>query len=309
MKNIITQYNIKYFIIITLFVNSVKINAQTPSDHLMMQKGLLCNVISYSNNSWTNYWEGTTKRSNTNLGTVTTQNVMYMGALGITNKLNVIAGLPYVWTRSTKSYLAGQSGIQDLSLWVKYQFLNKKGFNAFATLGGTLPMSHYVPDFMPFSIGTQSKSASGRVIMNYSAKNGLYFTAQGGITLRSNVKIDRNSFLFNNKLYDTNEMPVPNIGDGSVSIGFLNKKCQTALSIERFACLTGDNIRYNDAPLLSNKMSATSVAWFGKYNIKQFAITANIGKVIKGQNVGESTNITLGALYYFQVFKKHDATK
>lgn len=313
MKNIKSKINVLSTFVLIIFYTSFKALAQTPTDAIMMPKGTLCNLVAYSNSRWDTYWEGATKRSNSNIGTFTSQNIMYMGALGITDKLNLMATLPYVSTSSTKSYLQGQKGIQDLSVWLKYQVLEStSGFGAvkvFATGGASTPVSNYVADFLPFSIGSHAKTVSGRLIFNYSTRMGIYLTAQGGATLRSNVKIDRNSFLFNNKLYNTDKMPVPNIGDGSISLGFLNKRFQTVVTIDRFACLSGDDIRYNDAPLLSNKMSATSVSWLGKVTVGQFSIMANIGRVLKGRNVGEATNITVGALYFFQVFKKTEPTK
>ena len=65
-------------------------SAQTPTDGLMMPKGENCTVVAYSSSTWENYWEGATKRSNTNLGKFTSQNVMVMSALGINDKLNVV---------------------------------------------------------------------------------------------------------------------------------------------------------------------------------------------------------------------------
>ena len=143
-------------------------------------------MLAYSSSTWENYWEGANKRSNANLGKFTSQNVMIMSALGITNKLNLIVGLPYVKTSASVSYLAGQSGVQDLSVWLKYRILDKKtsfgDISLLATGGASTPTNNYVADFLPFSIGFQSKTASGRLILNYN-KNGFYVNAQGGVTL------------------------------------------------------------------------------------------------------------------------------
>ena len=282
-------------------------SAQTPTDGLIMQKGQDCSVVAYTSSSWTNYWEGATKRSNTNLGKFTAQNVMAMSALGITDKLNVIVALPYVWTSASVSYLQGQHGVQDFSAWLKYQLVEKNSsfgsFKLFATGGASVPTNNYVADFLPFSIGMGCKTASGRLILNYN-KNGFYINAQGGATLRSKVKIDRNSYIFSNKLYQSDKMPVPNAADGNIALGFVNKRFQTFVSLDQFGCLSGDNIRYNDAPILTNKMSSTSINWFGKVNIGKFSIIASAGKVLNGRNVGEATSFGLGGAYLFQIFNK-----
>jgi hypothetical protein len=74
--------------------------AQTNNDAIMMNKHQFCNGISYAYSTWTSYWEGTLKRTNENLGRVTTQALMYMPNYGITDNLNVMAGVPYVWTHA-----------------------------------------------------------------------------------------------------------------------------------------------------------------------------------------------------------------
>jgi hypothetical protein len=302
--------SIKKIAFLLIFMGGLAASAQTPTDGLMMKKGEDCTMLGYSSSTWENYWEGATKRNNANLGKFTAQNVMIMSSLGITNKLNMIVGLPYVWTSASVSYVKGQSDFQDLSLWLKYQLLKKEGsfgaISVFATGGASIPTTNYAADYLPFSIGMQSKTASGRLILNYN-KNGFYVNAQAGVIARSNTKIDRNSFIFNNKLYQSDEMPVPNAMDGSLSLGFVNQRFQTFVSLEQFGCLSGDDIRYNDAPILTNKMSSQSINWFGKYNIGKFSIIANFGKVLDGRNVGEATSFGIGGAYLFQVFNKEKA--
>ncbi|MBL7818805.1 MAG: hypothetical protein JNL70_27650 [Saprospiraceae bacterium] len=283
------------------------VSAQTPTDHLMMPKGTLCNFLGYSTSRWDNYWEGANKRINENIGTFKTENILFMAALGVTDKLNVMVGLPYVKTSSSASYLAGQQGIQDFSVWLKYNLIEKKGdfgtIKAFVTVGGSLPATNYNTDFLPFSIGLKAKTASGRLILSYANK-GFYATVQGGATLRSNVEIDRNSFIFNNKLYESNIMPVPNAADGSLTLGFANTRFQTAVSLDRFGCLSGDDIRYNDMPILTNKMEQTSVNWFGRVNLGHLSVIVNAGKVLNGRNVGEATSLGGSVLYWVQIFNK-----
>ena len=169
MKRISFYKKLTFFFVLLAGSQAV---AQSPTDGLMMPKGSLCNMIAYSNSSWDNYWEGANKRSNSNLGTFTSQNVMLMSALGLTDKLNVMVGLPYVKTSASASYLSGQSGLQDLSAWLKYRIIENKShlgdIKLFATLGGSIPTTNYIADFLPFSIGLHAKTASGRLIINYN---------------------------------------------------------------------------------------------------------------------------------------------
>jgi len=100
--------------------------AQTDIDAIMMEKKALCVGPMYSYSSWKNYWEGTLKRDNENLGTVSTQMIGVMGTYGVSKKLNVLFGAPYVITKASAGTLHGQKGIQDLSLFVKWRPFQKK---------------------------------------------------------------------------------------------------------------------------------------------------------------------------------------
>ncbi|MCC7465730.1 MAG: transporter [Saprospiraceae bacterium] len=290
----------------------VNLKAQTPTDGLMMPHGQLCILGQYSNSSWENYWQGETKRSNSNLGTVTTQSAMVMGNYGITSKLNVMLGLPYVWTSSDVSYITGQKGFQDLSLFLKYQLLERKAlggaFKIQTTGGLSTPVTNYTADLMPFSIGIHSKTASLRGILNYTADFGLYVTAEVGHTWRSNVIVDRDSYLFHNELVESDEMPVPNVFDYSARIGYINSRLQAELWYDAFTGLSGDDIRYNEAPQATNKMVAGQVGIFGKYFIiKRLALQAAVSQVLSGRNAGEAFTWSAGFTYFLDVNKKAEA--
>ncbi|MBK6996454.1 MAG: hypothetical protein IPH31_16545 [Lewinellaceae bacterium] len=283
--------------------------AQTPTDGLMMPQGQLCILGQYSNSKWENYWQGETKRSNLNLGNLTTQNAMLMGNYGITKNLNAMIGLPYVWTSSDVSYITGQKGLQDLSVFVKYQALEIEAaggaFKVQATGGLSTPVTNYTPDLLPFSIGLHSQTASLRAVLNYTADFGLYVTAQAGHTWRSNTTIDHNSYIFDNKLIYSDEMPVPNVFDYSARLGFIKPRYQAEVWYDAFTGLSGDDIRYNETPQASNKMAAAQAGVFGKYFItKRFALLASVSQVLSGRNVGEALTWTAGATYFLDINKK-----
>ena len=292
-----------YLAVVLLTAVSHIASAQMPNDGLMMQKRQWCNLIQYTHSSWDEYWEGANKRSNSNIGTFTNQNVMLMTNYGITDNLNVMAGLPYIWTDSD-SYLDGQSGLQDLGLWVKYQpyktALAGGEFKVQVTGGASLPVTDYVPDFLPFSIGLQSKTASLRGIVNYTHGSGFYITAQAGHTWRSNITIDREAYLYEDQLYYTDEMSVPNMFDATGRLGYIKNKIQAEVTLDYFTGLSGDDIRYNEMPLPCNKMQATTAGIFAKYFIwRGLAVQASYGQVLSGRNVGQSTTFAGGFTYFF----------
>ena len=278
------------------------VSAQMPGDGLMMPKRQWCTVLQYTHSSWDEYWEGENKRSNSNLGTFTSQNVMLMSNYGITDRLNIMAALPYVWMGSD-SYLQGEKGVQDISLWLKYQPFSTAfaggEFKVQVSGGASIPSHNYPADFLPFSIGLHSRTASQRGGLNYTHSRGFYFTAQAGHTWRGKVEIDRDSDLYDNVLYYTNEVPVPNMLDATGRLGFINKRLQAEVTLDYFTGLSGDDIRYNEGPFLTNKMQATTAGFFAKVFLGHYAIQASAGQVLSGRNVGQSTMFSGGITYQF----------
>lgn len=302
----------RFFYLLLLLVICGKAAAQGPNDGIMMPQGQLCIFGQYSNSEWENYWQGETKRSNLNLGALTTQSAMLMGNYGITTDLNVMLGLPYVWTSASSSYITGQKGIQDLSLFLKYQIMDMKAgkgnFKIQTTGGLSTPASSYTPDLLPFSIGLHSKTASFRGILNYTFDFGLYSTVQAGHTWRSSTKADRDAYLFDNQLIYSDEMPVPNLIDYSLRLGYIKPRFQAEIWYDAFKGLSGDDIRYNEAPQATNKMAASQAGLFVKYFVlKRLGLLATVSQVLDGRNTGEALTWTVGATYFMDINKKEAA--
>lgn len=279
------------------------LSAQQPNDAIYMDKNAICIVAAYGHNSWDTYWENTLKRQNLNIGTNTTQSFALMAAAGITDKLNLLVGLPYVSTRNSAGNLLGQKGLQDFSAALKYKLFNNEGLSLHGTLGGSIPVSNYVPDFLPMSIGLHSATASARLVFNYLHKSGIYFTAHGAYTARSNVRTDRDSYQANDKIYNSDELAIPNATDGGINIGYLKNSLQATLFLERFDCVGGDHIRRNDAPYPTNDMEATNIGAYVKFQPGHFGVNARYAYTTGGRNVGQTTSLMAGILYQFSIKK------
>jgi hypothetical protein len=299
---------VKYaFICLACLTSSVY--AQMPHDVIYMPKRTACIAVSYSNSSWKEYWENTLKRENLNMGTHTTQSIMPMVAVGFTDKLNLIIGVPYVSTKTSAGNLMGQKGIQDLSGWLKYQFVkNDKGISLHGVVGGSIPVGNYVPDFLPMSIGLQTKTATGRLIANYTHKSGVYLTAHASYILRSKIKVDRDAYQADNRVYNTNEVSVPNATDVAARLGYIKDggRIQAEFFAEHFTCVGGDNIRRNDMPFPTNNMTSSSIGFYGKYQPQNIGFNVRVAKVVDGLNVGQSMSFSVGLLYQLNYFKKEE---
>ena len=72
----------RYLLAVSISIVSLcSASAQTITDHLMMPKKDFCTGFMYTYDQWKNYWEGSLKRDNQNIGTLTTTQLMWRGVL------------------------------------------------------------------------------------------------------------------------------------------------------------------------------------------------------------------------------------
>jgi hypothetical protein len=277
--------------------------SQTADDAIMMGKKQWCNGLTYMNSSWKDYWEGTTKRENKNLGTVSTQSVMFMSTYGITNNLNAIVSIPYIWTHASAGTLHGLKGFQDIEMDIKYQFYSTKlGKNSnlsfFAVGGLSTPLQKYENDFLPMSIGLGSTNISGRLTADY--QNGIFFaTASSAYEWRSDVTIDRTSY-YTDEIHYTNKVDMPNQLNSNLFVGIRKPNLIVQAQLLNMYTFGGFDIRKNDMPFASNQMNMTSVGGHVKYFfsfLPNLAVVADADFTIAGRNVGQSQMYS-GGLYY-----------
>lgn len=305
-----TKYLTRIMICIAAVIPYTKSAAQTDADAIMTNKNQLCNGFLYNYSSWDHYWEGTFKRNNLNLGTVSTQSVMYMANYGITNNLNIIAGLPYVWTKASAGTLAGMKGMQDISAFLKWRFFNQKSGNnnvaVYAVGGFSTPLSNYTPDFQPLSIGMGSTNLTAKGMIDYRHKN---FTVTGSAAYiwRSNFTIDRDAYYENNQMFFTNEVQMPDVTNLQLRAGYRGKYLIAEGILNQMTTHGGGDITKNNMPFPSNRMNATSAGAFVKYTIPSFTHLELVGMAnytLTGRNVGQATSFSGGIFYIFYVNKK-----
>lgn len=283
--------------------------AQTDIDAIMMEKNAFCVGPMYGYSSWKNYWEGTLKRDNENLGKVSTQMYSIMGNYGITRKLNALFSVPYLKTKASAGTLHGMDGIQDLSLFLKWRPLQKKiddGRFSLFTIGGiSFPLGNYTPDFLPMSIGLRSKTASVRIMADYEQGN-FFGTVSGTYVFRSNIKIDRTSY-YTTEMHYTNEVEMPDAANFNLRAGFRNYRLIAEAVVNNWTTLGGFDITRNNMPFPSNKMNATMVGANVKYvipSLPQLSVVAGGMYTVAGRNVGQATTIYGSFFYVFDFSSK-----
>jgi hypothetical protein len=286
-------------------------NAQTDMDGLMMAKRNLCGGIVIGHSQWNHYWEGTLYRNNENIGTFTSQMAMAMANYGVSDKFNLIASAQYIKNQNSAGTLRGQQGFQDASLTAKWEFFGKSyqyayvSFLAFGTL--TAPLTNYVADYLPLSIGMQSKTASGKLMVDIQHKR-WFATASTQYTQRGNVSIDREAYYTTEMIY-SNLVAMPAVLSSNIRLGYRqNAELIVEAVYDRINTLGGFDIRRNDMPFLSNNMEASRIGLNWKIPVPKINGLSWLGAAtttIAGRNMGQSHMVMTGLVYQGEFTSKN----
>jgi hypothetical protein len=294
--------------VLLCFAFSELASAQTSVDAIMIPKNNFCGGLMFSNSRWNNYWEGTFKRSNGNIGTLNSNMLMLMGNYGISNRLNVLLSLPYVTNNTTAGTLHNQQGIQDAAVSLKWVPVTMKTgfgtFRLFAIAMGSIPIGNYQADFLPVAIGLHSRSLMFRGLADYQSGH-LFFSGSGEYMRRDNITIDRNSY-YTTEMHYTNEVGIPDGTNFNFRGGYRSSRLIAEAVLDNNTTLGGFDIRKNDMPFPSNKMNMTTVGVNFKYSftsVKGLELTGGSDYVVAGRNVGQSTMFRGGAYYLFSLKK------
>jgi hypothetical protein len=277
--------------------------AQTASDGMMIPKRTLMTGVVYAHDSWDQYWEGTLKRTNGNIGTLTTQSTTLVGAYGLTDRLGLMATLPYVRTHASQGVLHDLKGFQDLSITAKLRLFGTGPtshgvFNSFIAATGAVPVGSYTPDFYPLSIGTDGRRASAHLTLDYLSNSVWFANASAAYMFCSNVRLNRNSYYTNGQLYLTNEVEMPNVLDYTLSAGFARGNWRVPVTLVQQRTLGGGDIRRQDMPFVSNRMDFVKLGGGVMYELpKNLSVQLGAAHVLSGRNVGQSTTFTSGLMY------------
>jgi hypothetical protein len=294
--------------VLACVVFSQTVNAQTETDALMIPKNYFCAAGIYTHNSWDHYWEGTFKRENLNLGTISSNVYAVGGNYGLSNRVNVLFMIPYIKTNASAGTLRGQSGVQDISLAVKWLAVKQEVgtglLSLHAILSGVIPVGNYQADFLPLSLGMQTKSIALRGLVNYQV--GRFFVAGAGQYVRKdNITIDRDSY-YTTEMHYTNQVAMPNATNFLFSTGYRSLKFNAEATLTKVNTIGGFDITKNNMPFPSNNMDATSAGGVFKYMFQSIAgleLTAGGNYVLKGRNVGQNLSVFGGVYYVFSVKK------
>lgn len=300
-----------FFLAIFLFLMN-GIRAQTPTDAIMMKQRESCFALIYDHGAFDKYWEGGYLRSNGTIATVRRNTVLPMVAIGFFDRLNLIAAAPYIQTESSEpngGKFAGAKGFQDLSLALKAEVVNRqaeKGELAFlATLGFSTPLTNYLSDYRPYSIGFGANELSLRGILQYKWNNGLYARAALAYLWRGQTKAERD-YYYNNGSYYTAWMDVPSAWhyQGTLGKWMLDNSLKIEAVYTGLRSVSGDDIRPYIAPQPTNKvheglLGASAQYYFSKP--KGLGLLAYFSQMLSGRNTGKPSIFGGGITYQFKI--------
>ncbi len=275
-----------------------------------MPKGDVCWAALYTHDSWDEYWEGTLKRTNGNIGTLTRQSITPMFAFGISDRINVLAMLPWIRSEASGGQLKAVSGFQDLSLFVKIKAVDLTAgpgqFTIHPVVGFTVPTSNYLEDYAPFSLGMGCMDLSVRGILQYQLNMGLYVRGTASYQVRGNAKIERDFYYTTQGIYsDKVDMPNALTYSGTLGSWLFDNTLNVDFTYDGLNSYGGHDIRRQDAGFPSNKMVFTRVGGQIHYFlpfIKGMGVIVSGSKILTGRNVGQSTAFTAGLTYQHTLF-------
>ena len=289
--------------LILAMVSALPAAAQTIDDGSMRPKRTLSLGVLYAHDSWDEYWEGTLRRTNGNIGTLTTKSVTMMTGYALTDRLGLIAAIPYIWTHASQGVLHDMRGFQDLALGARFKLLSS-GSGRFGTFGASiagvaaLPTSDYTPDFYPLSIGTAGRRAAGHLTLDFRSNSNWFANASASYMWCSNVRLNRSSYYTNGQLYLTNEVVMPNVVNYALNAGVEVGRLRIPLSLVQQRTLGGDDIRRQDMPFVSNRMDFVKLGGGLMYGLpKNLSVSIGAARTLTGRNVGQSTTFTSGLGY------------
>jgi hypothetical protein len=277
---------------------------QTLEDAELLKPRELNATVMYGHDSWNEYWEGALKRSNDNIGTLSTSSVAWTAGYGVNDRLTVLASLPYVWTRASEGVLQGMQGSQDLSVMAKYRLVlatvGRARLKVLAVGAAGVPTSDYTPDFLPLSIGVHSKSVTARAAAHLQDETGWFLDGYAERMWRSNIKLNRVGYYANDQWIESDQVAMPDVAEYRGTIGWQRGAWCVPVGLTSHRTLGGSDIRRQDMPFASNRMNFTMAHAEVMYWLPRMSglrLDLGAAHTLSGRNVGQSTTIMTGLTY------------
>jgi hypothetical protein len=247
----------------------------------MRAKGHGTVALSYTRQSYDEFWAGTTKVSDPMVGEVTTDSTTLWLDYGVTDRVTVIANLPYIDTRSDGAAGFGQGALQDLTILGKYRFasVGKAVRSDFiGALGLRTIASNYEIQNSVVDIGDGTADWLARFI--YQLKVGRFYVSQ-------QIGFDRRGG------------EAPNGVPSHTEIGATWGRVTANVFYSRLHARSGTDIG-SGAPFPSNKeeYARTGARVFGRIG-EHLGLGGAFFTTLDGRNSGDASGVSVGINYDF----------
>lgn len=288
-----------------LFIfSTVTVSAQGMIDGYFKPKGHGSVTASFTQSTFDGFFVGDVKMDGVPVHNEISQQIISVyGMYGLTDRLTAIVSLPYISAQGNGDAdpVNGQtevSGIQDLSLALKYQLFSTtvgQGgfFQGLGALGVSLP-GGYEPNGI-LSIGNGALATDLTVGGHLQTAGGLFVTGTAGYSLRGTA--DDEIGVINNGEFD-----VPNALIFMGKIGYGSDKFFASAFIDHQSSTDGIDISDADfgGRFPETKVDYTRAGVSIFYPIsRSFGVSANYGTVLSGRNLGDSNFFGGGITYSF----------
>ncbi len=287
-----------WFGVALLFSLPLAAFAQSPVSGFMNGKGKGTIAVSYSAEQYDNVFLVPNNAEGVPVfNDVQVNSTSLYASYGISNRFDVVVGLPYIQTRGNASeavlnelgYDNERSGLQDVSLWMKYNPYSckagKGNLSLIIAAGLKTPMSDYKADEglqSIIAIGNRATSGNGMAIAQYKAESGLFVSAQAGYSLRSGR--------------------VPNAAVGEIKAGFAHRRFYADIWYAGQRSDGGTNILGEgfDGFFPATDVTYTRAGLSVYVPLPGgFGLSAGASKYLTGRNIGEATGFSGSVVYSF----------
>jgi len=287
---------LKLLLILTLlfFIKIQTLNAQVSIDCFFNEKGTANVALSYTNVNFDTFYLGEIEADPVPAHEEVNQTIYNIYAnYGITDKITVIAALPYFSADNTNGALDPvnntneQSGIQDLSVivkWAPFEEIKENGKVIYlVALGGS-----YAFDYEPtgiLSIGNGAPSFDSKVGLQYNDNSGFFGNVIVGYSLRGEA--DNNLGLGNGDSFN-----VPNSYNTQIKLGYACNIFYADLWYDsqktNKGIDTGGDGFFGNFPETKVNYSRVGLNLFSPIT-KNIGVSVGAGTVVDGRNVGKTT--------------------
>ncbi|CAL2101985.1 conserved exported protein of unknown function [Tenacibaculum sp. 190130A14a] len=282
-------------------------NAQGMFDGFTPKKGDLSITASYAKSDFDQFYLGEEKQDAVPVHGEINQNIFSLFAkYGITDRLSAVVKVPYISAENTSGApdpVNGEtsiSGLQDITIGLKlnaHTFKFAKADLSILTAGAVVIPTNYEPVGI-LSLGTGAFGVDLRLGLHLNTDIGFFSTLYAGYNLRGDAD--------NNLIPNRGDFNAPNAFVTSGKIGYASKHIYVEAWADYANSEEGVDI---GSPAFAGNFPETDVDYARvgltvyKEVIPNLGISAGIGKVIDGRNIGDSIIYSGGITYNLSLLK------